>query len=476
MKCFDIEGNEYELGEKIGQGGQGAVYSVEGNDKIVLKCRTKMFSDEIETDEALYEKYLNKISELIALNIKHGIAVPEVLLKKPYCGYIMRFMEDMIPIEKLLTPQINFAQSNIGEQFDYWYNETTGGYKRRLLLLREFAKIMKKLYDKGLVYGDLSPGNIFVSVNVENTEVWLIDSDNIHCENENAGCVYTNLYNAPELVNTQLQDDLNKTGNTIQSDIYSFAILAYQLLTLNHPFLGKLDYDNDVDDWENSDEQDIREKIAHGIIPWINDSKDTSNRSEHGLPVEILGDKLKQLFIKTFEEGKLKPHKRPNINMWLEAIQETIDNLKPCENLADSREIRHYYLGKQCLWCGVKEKGANIQVKAYNVYGVEIDGRKEAIYEIDGSKILSHTDNDVYISNRIAYKKSHDDEWAIRFVKEFDNDGEFVSYKIITNGNKFEIRHKGNLVEDGVPALNDINIITEKHSDNWREIIIKIEE
>lgn len=80
MKYFDTDGNEYRIKKKIGQGGQGAVYSVEGNDKIVIKCRTKALSDEIETDKALYEQYLYKISGLVALNLKHGIAVPEAML------------------------------------------------------------------------------------------------------------------------------------------------------------------------------------------------------------------------------------------------------------------------------------------------------------------------------------------------------------------------------------------------------------
>ena len=55
----------------------------------------------------------------------------------------------------------------------------SGGLAKRLRLLERLCATLSKLHGRGLAYGDLSPGNIFVSRSKEHAEVWLIDCDNI---------------------------------------------------------------------------------------------------------------------------------------------------------------------------------------------------------------------------------------------------------------------------------------------------------
>ncbi len=58
----------------------------------------------------------------------------------------------MIPLENLLRPTSS----------ENWWIET-GGLKKRLRILKKLSNILAELHSRGLVYGDLSPKNIFVS-------------------------------------------------------------------------------------------------------------------------------------------------------------------------------------------------------------------------------------------------------------------------------------------------------------------------
>lgn len=440
MIVYDIDGNEYEINvnKPIGQGGQGAVFKVVGNNKIVLKCQWRVQSENIDI---IYSKYSEKINEIIALTLPEGIAVPEVVLNKPQCGYVMRFMEDMVPIEELFMPQNDFRA---------WYLDVTGGYERRLKIALKLAMILGQLHNRGLVYSDLSPGNVFVSKNVKNHEVWLIDADNIHYQNDNMTRVCTNLYNAPELLNDSIICEC-RGKNSIKADVYSFAILVYQLLTATHPFLGKLDYDSDLEDWEN----DVRERISLGLVPWINDETDVSNSSDRGLPFSIMDVGLRNLFIQTFESGRLCPEKRPTINQWIRCLQESIDNNKIMRDI----EADSYY-----------------KVQAYNVYLIDIDGKLEKVYKADDSETIFFADGETYITNRIARKKYKDNTPAVRIQKEYDDEGKNISYKIIPEIQGIEIRENEKKVFDGVASLETLSIITDKTTNSWREIQIRVEE
>ena len=54
----------------------------------------------------------------------------------------------------------------------------TGSTRRRLFALSKCASILARLHSAGLVYGDISPNNVFVG-DGDSREVWLIDADNL---------------------------------------------------------------------------------------------------------------------------------------------------------------------------------------------------------------------------------------------------------------------------------------------------------
>ena len=72
------------------------------------------------------------------------------------------------------------------------------------------------------------------------------------------------------------------------SDCFSFAVLAYELLTLNHPLIG---------DYVSEGEPELEEQALKGKLPWVDHSEDNTNERNTGLPSEkVMPEKLLNLF------------------------------------------------------------------------------------------------------------------------------------------------------------------------------------
>ena len=355
MILTDENGYKYNVREKdkIGQGGQGAVYRVTGNNKLAVKLMINTAPDAINEqqednlvlqDDELYLKYSKKIRRIEALNAVADIghlAVPVAMLEKPNCGYIMRFMSNMTEIQK----QMRRNMDNLIPM-----NNANNSLSKKMLILANTAKIISELNAKGLVYCDYSPGNIFVSEKPDSHEVWLIDLDNLHYSGTAKKTIGTPHYRAPEINNGTARQ------NTFESDIYSFALVAYEYLTYSSPFNGSMVQQMDnVDAWDaesdagynGSDSADmIDQRIEAGEVPYIDENMGNSRIPESGIPHEyVFTETLKELFLRTFcENGRKNPASRPHAIEWYEAFMEAYNQVTICSN-------HHTHLGTECIWC-----------------------------------------------------------------------------------------------------------------------------
>jgi len=127
--------------------------------------------------------------------------------------------------------------------------------------------------------------------------------------------LHTADYGAPEVVR----------GDALLSsltDIWSFAVIAYQLLTHNHPFKGEL-----VSDGVPEEE----EAALRGEHPWINDTQDDANQCFANLPIQLIEhSRLPVLFSRCFEQGRHRASERPSMAEWLEALAEIDERLYCC--------------------------------------------------------------------------------------------------------------------------------------------------
>jgi len=364
----------------VGQGGQGIVFRTKDPDLAV-----KLITDESGnpvTDSGSIEKYSRRLSSvrLLPLPDNINISVPAAVLRDQ-TGYVMQLLSEMKPLSSLMhegKPITENSTSDIPKWLDMLAeNEArkimhycdTGGLRRRLEVLSKCSAILARLHGRGLVYGDLSPGNIFVSEDVRHSFVWLIDADNIRFEVELDGsAMYTPRYGAPEIVQGV---DCGRSS----SDCYSFAIVAFYLISLVHPFCGKLLDEEDELDWaEESGEQDIEEQAFSGLLPWIDDIEDDSNYSSKGLPrALVLSEELKAIFQKTFTLGRTSPSLRPRIFHWPELLARATDATIKCPSCKMS-----YYSQEttkdnftECPYCGTP-KPATILLKSFVWHGENV--------------------------------------------------------------------------------------------------------
>ncbi|MCR9670063.1 protein kinase domain-containing protein [Vibrio parahaemolyticus] len=331
----------------LGQGGQGVVFRTKDPDLAI-----KLVTDESGTpvtDEESVERYSKRFKRvrLLPLPENLNISVPAALLQNN-AGYVMQLLSEMVPFshfwldgksaEKIgpddIPTWLSAMAENEAKKIVHYYR--TGGLRRRLHALYKCASLLARLHGNGMVYGDISPNNIFISEGLDDSAVWLIDADNIRFEITAGGSVvYTPKYGAPELVQ-------GKDGGRPSSDCHAFAVVAFYLLSLIHPFVGKKVDGTDEGDWadEENDGEDVEDKAYAGLFPWVDDQGDDSNSSDSGLPRSLLlTETLTALFEGTFGPGRTSPLLRPTIYHWPEALAQAADMTVTCPGCS----MNYYY-------------------------------------------------------------------------------------------------------------------------------------
>jgi len=298
----DIQGEEYKIIRKLSEGAQGQIYEV-GNHKIV-----KINYDKNNNRE----KILRQLYWIMKQNIpaEARIAQPIAIIDEPYTGYIMKKVpEEYEPLSKYINFNSNYT-------FSEWFNDITGGLKKRLQIGVLLAKSLRSLHFEGLTYCDVSPANILVSP--KKNSIAIIDADNLMAtEVFTADIIGTPGYIAPELYSESRQP------NSL-SDVYSFAVLIFEMLCMGHPLVG---------DTILEDTPEAEEEAKRGESVYVNHPTDDSNRNSRVSALMILlTDLIKSLFEQTFIKGLHNPSSRPSLKEYGDALEEALDQLVVCKN------------------------------------------------------------------------------------------------------------------------------------------------
>jgi serine/threonine protein kinase len=321
-EVIDEYDTSYKLKNEIGFGGQGSVRNTQ-YDKILVK-RLRGGAPEQRSKTYRRLRYLMLRDDLPL----REISVPKGLLKDPDYGYVMELMDEMIPIAELLTSPVN---CNSPGKLVAWYR-TSGAIRRRVFLLHRLSRILVDIHSKGFVFGDLSPANIFISEDPNHDEVQLIDCDNLVLLSECESGLHTPRYAAPELVR-------GDSVHTSLTDAYSFASIAYELLTLHHPLLGDMVHNGDPE---------LEEQAFRGELPWVEDQEDDRNVRTDGFPSEkVIFSALRNLIVQTFAGGR-NAWKRPGMQEWHAALESVIHGFLKCD---DCGAYFIYHKDYSCPFC-----------------------------------------------------------------------------------------------------------------------------
>lgn len=318
----DTSGATYDLGAVLGQGGQGAVLQVRGKPLAV-----KLSTAATPTARRQVHESIARIKRLPLEGLQ--VARPLRALSPPHVGYVMELMTGMQPLSGLCHVPADRAAD-----FAPWYLET-GSLRRRLRLLARTAEVLGGLHARGLSYGDASPNNVFVSIEAEATEVWLIDCDNVD-SGVNRRAVYTPGYAAPELLRSRGSDSL--------TDAWSFATMVFETVCVLHPFIGDAVHDG---------EPDLEERAFRSELPWVDDPSG-ANSASRGLPREmVLTPDLSALAAACFGDSRANRQQRPGVATWADKLHRAADQTLVCPACTSS-----YYLNnKACPWCDAARPG-----------------------------------------------------------------------------------------------------------------------
>lgn len=332
----------HKLTKKLGQGGQGIVYRT-SDPELLVKMPLK--DNKEITDKAEVKNFQEQLERLYLLPLTEAMHITKPLyLLEEQAGYVMQMMQDMQPIGEWL-PQILSKQVAKNFTRPAWLSEDvplesayslvmyarSGGTKRRLELLSQAAIELLKLHSVGVIFLDVSPENIFCSTNLNHSEVWLIDADNLRFEAVNAKAgVITPQYGAPEIVK-------GEDGARVVSDAYSFSRLAFKILTMSGAFDGQLfrDAQSDDEDWAADDSEggglSLELQAEHGLLPFIFDAEDNSNSRTNGLPHElVLTPELLTFFQQMFGRGRTESWQRPSLHSLPRILASAADSSIKC--------------------------------------------------------------------------------------------------------------------------------------------------
>jgi DNA-binding helix-hairpin-helix protein with protein kinase domain len=330
-RVVDETGVEFVLGQEIAKGGQGTVFRVEGHPGYAIKLLSRLGD-------------LDRIAAVRRLPLDGlPVAAPLTLIRTGGTGYLMPLASDMRPIKEPYLPR----EFGPRETNKIWYRQT-GGLRRRLAIAANVARGIAALHERGLAYVDLNPGNVMVSDDLNRTETWLIDTDNLTSRSRpNSNILGFQGYLAPE------RRRRNAPPSTL-ADTYILAIHVFRLLVLRHPLEGVA-----ADDLDG---HEARERMDRGDLAYVGDPRDLSNQLPPrsfpaGLFPLVMSGRMRGLAERTFGEGRLEPAKRPGCARWRDVLFNALDNVIDCP---DNCGWTYFRLLNSCPNCGADTQGAAI--------------------------------------------------------------------------------------------------------------------
>ncbi len=353
MQLTDCGGNIVELGNRIGKGGEGNVYEVEGDPSQVAKIyhQTPLTEDQFCKLDLIVKKRTTALSKIAAW--------PEAILRdrrgNEPCGLLMAKIDKSRQLHELYgttNRRLHFPEVR-------WHH--------LLLAARNLAVAFHTLHKQGIVVGDVNQGNLMVN---SNYNVHFIDCDSFQIvdgEKTYFCPVGTPHFTPPELQSKRLSG----IERTIDHDGFGLAVLIFHLVFVGrHPFAGRFRGEGDLL---------IEEAIAERRFAFSRDRETTLvEPPPYSLQLDDLPAGLAELFEKAFLTGGMNGTPRPTPEQWVKQLDVLMSHRAVCE----LDDLHIYFSGlKACPWCRIEDEGGPTFFVKEGGSSFVSDGRLEMLDE-----------------------------------------------------------------------------------------------
>lgn len=326
---FDSRGQRVRLGKKLGSGGEGAVFELQGDALHVAKIYHRPASND------LAEK-LTAMTSLATDQLLRFAALPIVTVSQlrsgPVAGIVMPRIRGQVEIHNLYSPAHRKTH----------YPEKDWGFLIHVAM--NVAAAFESLHEQSIVIGDVNQGNLLVS---PQGTVTLIDCDSFQVSAN--GRIFPCEVGVAHFTPPELQGrSFHGTVRTANHDLFGLAILIFHLLCMGrHPFAGL---------YRGTGEPPPLEKaIEQFRYAYSRDHATQMSPPPQTLLIPAVMPALAALFEQAFARGSELPGARPTGAQWHAALRDLKSRLKPCP--ADMGHKYPNYLG-MCPWCALERDGA----------------------------------------------------------------------------------------------------------------------
>lgn len=254
----------------VHHGGEGSVYSDHQN------LALKRFNEK-EVNMARKERKVRKLIQQSKKITYDDAMVPlkPVTVNGHFVGYTMKYVKDAVDLDCIAE------KTFMGER----------DLKDNLILVIKIAQAVEKIHNTGMIIGDFHPGQVLVS----NDNIFFVDTDSWGWVGQSQE-LGPDLKCLPFYVDPKCRDfsykDVVVKYYSKASDLYSLAVIAFNVLTGEHPFGGVYQIDTKMT-------KELRARNRLSVLG-EHDIKIMKGRTWENWMTE----ELKDAFLDIFERGK----------------------------------------------------------------------------------------------------------------------------------------------------------------------------